>query len=408
MGGKTVKKNILIVDEGVSFGGSLVVAARLAKGLDKEFYNPIIVTAMDISVARDHVDNEVPLYQLSKNFTYVDRARIMPSIKRLKFKLLIKVLMVLVSLFEFFVNLQYQYKIGRLIHSKSIDLVHVNNSNDAALVAFLMGIKVVQHLHGWVLPSATLSDKFYSKIPDQIIAISESVRDFYVANGGVDNKTSVIYNPIAPGLLSPEHTKNLLREELNIDTTLLTIGVYGRVVEWKGQMNFVKAIKILNDKGCRFNILVVGDDSEGLKTGYFESLKAYCADELPDQNIVFAGYVSNPELYYQITDIVVHASIEPEPFGLVIIEAMQNGAAVVVSRYGAGKELIDVGVNGFVCDPRIPEDISEKLLLLVADEAVRKGIAENGMTDVLSKYGYQQFASNVSDVYKTLLAGESR
>ena len=127
MGGKTVKKNILIVDEGVSFGGSLVVAARLAKGLDKEFYNPIIVTAMDISVARDHVDNEVPLYQLSKNFTYVDRARIMPSIKRLKFKLLIKVLMVLVSLFEFFVNLQYQYKIGRLIHSKSIDLVHVNN-----------------------------------------------------------------------------------------------------------------------------------------------------------------------------------------------------------------------------------------------------------------------------------------
>lgn len=60
------KKNILIVDEGTAFGGSLIVAARLASALDKKHYNPIIVTAVDINIARDHVHHDIPLYKLSK------------------------------------------------------------------------------------------------------------------------------------------------------------------------------------------------------------------------------------------------------------------------------------------------------------------------------------------------------
>ena len=71
-------KNILIVDEGIGFGGSLIVSARLAASLDKTKFNPIIVTAMDINIARDHVDEKIKLLSLSKNFTYVDRAKITP------------------------------------------------------------------------------------------------------------------------------------------------------------------------------------------------------------------------------------------------------------------------------------------------------------------------------------------
>lgn len=398
------KKNILIVDEGEGFGGSLVVAARLAQGLDKALYNPVVVTAMDIDVARDHISSDVMVYQLNKRFSYADRARIMPFVKRLKFKLLMKVFLLLLSAFEVAVNFRFQLHIIKLIKKENISLVHVNNSNDAALAAFFSGVDVVQHLHGWVSATATLSDRWHAKIPKAVIAVSNVVRDYYVDTGGDGSKVTVIHNPIAPEVKLPFSSSNALKAELGLKPERLTIGVYGRIVEWKGQLNFVKAIKLLQDKGLLFNVLIVGDDSEKLRTGYYDRVRVFCDNYLTEQNIIFTGYVSEPVKYYQVTDVVVHSSIEAEPFGLVIIEAMQNGAALLASCYGAGMELIEPGINGLISDPRDPKDIAEKLLQLVTDNEMRNKISLRARQDALKKYNHKKFANSVSEIYEALLA----
>lgn len=396
-------KNILIVDEGTGFGGSLIVAARLAAALDKSKFNPIIVTAMDIKIARNHVNSAIELIGLSKNFTYVDRAKITPKLSTIKPRILFKLSIFLLTLYEALINIRYPITLAKLVYSKKIDLIHVNNSKDALIVARLTRTKCIQHLHGWEKPPNSRVSKFYYKLPDAFISISNVVRDIVIKAGADSKKINVIHNPIAD--ITPLSAANIevLKNEMKINNQLITIAIFGRVIRWKGQYQFVQALKLLKDRGYKFNALIVGDDGEGFDKGYFNKVKHHTETHLTDYNIIFTGYVSQPENLYQVSDIVVHASIEPEPFGLVITEAMQNGATVIASKYGAGPEIIQDNITGLICDPRNQNDIANKIKHLLDNPNTRKAIARQGEEKVKSTMAPHLFANKVAKIYSATL-----
>lgn len=396
-------KNILIVDEGIGFGGSLIVSARLAASLDKTKFNPIIVTAMDINIARDHVDEKIKLLSLSKNFTYVDRAKITPFLSKIKPRILFKLSMFLLTIYEKTINIHYPLILAYLIFLKKIDLVHVNNSKDALIVARLTRTKCIQHLHGWESPPDSKAAKLYYKLPHKFISISKVVEDV-VVNAGADNtKITVIHNPIADITPLPLNEIDDLKNKLRLNNHLVTIAIFGRVINWKGQYQFINALKILKEKGHEFNVLIVGDDGEGISKGYLNKVKRFSDTHLAEYNVIFTGYVSQPEKLYQVSDIVVHASIKPEPFGLVITEAMQNGAAVIASKYGAGPELIQNNITGLICDPIQPDDIANKIQYLLENPIIRNTIALKGKEIVTRTMNPHNFSTEVAKVYSTLV-----
>ena len=396
-------KNILIVDEGTGFGGSLIVAARLAAALDKTKFNPIIVTAMDINIARDHVDNNIELIGLAKNFTYADRAKITPRLSKIKPRILFKLSMLLLTLYELLINIRYPLSLIRLVYSKKIDLIHVNNSRDALIVARLTRTKCIQHLHGWESPPDSRSAKFYYKLPDAFISISNVVKDIVVAAGAESEKITVIHNPIADITPLSEAEIEKQKNKLQINNSLPTIAIFGRVIAWKGQYEFAQALKLLKDKGYKFNVLVVGDNGEWLNKSYLNKVSNYTDTHLADYNVIFTGYVNQPEKYYQISDIVVHASIEPEPFGLTITEAMQNGAAVIASQYGAGPEIVQENLTGLICDPKNPGNTAEKIQYLLDSPDIRKTIALKGKEKVMSTMTPKSFSHKVEKLYSGII-----
>src|SRR6202035_1639933 len=76
-----------------------------------------------------------------------------------------------------------------------------------------------------------------------------------------------------------------------------------------------------------------------------DDLRRYAADRGIGEMVGFTGFVAKPEEALRALDIVVHASTEPEPFGLIIAEAMACGRAVIASDAGGAREIFTAGVD---------------------------------------------------------------
>jgi glycosyltransferase involved in cell wall biosynthesis len=148
--------------------------------------------------------------------------------------------------------------------------------------------------------------------------------------------------------------------------------------------------------------LIVGDASD-LGENYETLLRNWVAENDLRDSVVFTGYCADVGPLYQVCDIVVHASIEPEPFGLVIVEAMSAGAAVIASKLGAGPEIIQAGVTGLTADPRSPDELANSIFKLLDDKELRRKVALAGKMHAREKYAPQRYAAAMDAVYQRVL-----
>ena len=98
-------------------------------------------------------------------------------------------------------------------------------------------------------------------------------------------------------------------------------------------------------------------------------------------------------------DVCVHTSIEPEPFGLVITEAMLYGIPVVASDRGAPKEIVEDGLSGFLIDPEDTGKLAETIIQLLSDESLRYEIGNKGSERVKKVYNLTEFGHSLNEVY---------
>ena len=115
------------------------------------------------------------------------------------------------------------------------------------------------------------------------------------------------------------------------------------------------------------------------------------------------GYVKDVGSIYSIMDVCVHASIEPEPFGLVIIEAMANAVPVIASDLGAPKEIITDSVNGYLVNPESSEKLAERIISLLSDDELRNRIGSKGREHVRENYQVDKYARSVEKIYSEVL-----
>ena len=115
--------------------------------------------------------------------------------------------------------------------------------------------------------------------------------------------------------------------------------------------------------------------------------------------ILMTGYIEDVSGIYSMMDVSVHASIRPEPFGLVIIEAMVNAVPVIASDLGAPKEIITDSVNGYIINPESSEKLAETIINLLSDVELRDRIGNKGRDHVLENYQVKRYAHTVEKIY---------
>ena len=160
-----------------------------------------------------------------------------------------------------------------------------------------------------------------------------------------------------------------LHDLLKIPHDHKLIGLVGVFARWKGQKEFIlaahKALPQL--KNCHF-LLIGGQIYDTLgERGFTEHLHKLVDALDRSEQIHFVPFQKSPQLVYNSLDLLVHCSIEPEPFGRVIVEGIFCETPVVAAGAGGALEIIRDETYGLLHTPGDPQDLANKILQSLGD-----------------------------------------
>jgi glycosyltransferase involved in cell wall biosynthesis len=167
------------------------------------------------------------------------------------------------------------------------------------------------------------------------------------------------------------------RAALTLPPDVPVIGIVGRLQPWKGQDRLLRAHLLLRERGHALHTLIVGGDAYGLSSEYADSLPALVDRLGLGGAITMTGQVEDAGPYIERMDILVNAS-DPEPFGIVLLEGMARGVAVVAVDSGGPRELIEDRRTGVLARSGEPSALADALESLLAAPTLRQAIAQAG------------------------------
>ena len=178
----------------------------------------------------------------------------------------------------------------------------------------------------------------------------------------------------------------------------------GRLTSWKGQELFINAVKLVNiELGYEaFYGIILGSD-QGRDT-YKKKLIRLCEEHGISNQIKFIDHCSDMALAYKISNIVISASIEPEAFGRVSVEAQSMQKLIIASNIGGSNETIIDEKTGLLFQSGDPKSLSKKIIkALTMDESLLKTIGIEGRKNIIKKFNVEKMCFSTYSEYKRLL-----
>ena len=385
---------VLIVDTARAFGGTLVVSRNLLKHLDRRRVEASLVSACKDGFVAPGFAGAAPVRLLSPRIDYVTMGRWKAVIhRRIRWPPLRRGIEILAMIAEIIVNIPYLLRLIGLYRKLQVDIVHVNNyTMEPMWAARLLGIPIIYHLHGFVPTQMDRSGRRNFREVKSFISISHVVTESAIRAGIDRGRIQEIPNFVEKMLEGPPPP--LPAEP--------AIGIFGRVTSWKGQKEFLQAaIQVLNEFPT-LRVYVVGDASDG-DPMYFEECIDIARNSAYPDNFEFTGRVPDVATYYRKCTVVVHASTWPEPFGMVLIEAMAEARPVIASIYGAAPEIIREGIHGYLVDPKKPEAIAAQVARLLGNSELSRTMGEQGYSTVRSHFSPHTAARRFESLYAQLV-----
>jgi glycosyltransferase involved in cell wall biosynthesis len=190
---------------------------------------------------------------------------------------------------------------------------------------------------------------------------------------------------VAAGTPMPTSTPESSPLELPRDVPV--VGLVGRLQPWKGQDRLLHAHALLRERGHELHTIIVGGDAYGFSSEYADSLPALILRLGLDGAVTLTGQVPDAGPYIEQMNILVNAS-DPEPFGIVLLEAMARGVAVVAVDSGGPAEFIEDRQTGILARSGEPAALADALEPLLVSADWRKQIGQAGR---------QRFAERFTD-----------
>ena len=304
-----------------------------------------------------------------------------------------------------------------IIFFLNVDIVHARSRAPAwsCLIATkLTRRKFVTTFHGTYNFKSNLK-KWYNSVmvrSDLIIAgsnfIFSHIKENYSKYLSNKKKFLVIFRGINTDYFNPkkikESDKNLLKKKWNITDEKKIILLPGRLTEWKGQEMFIEAISLLkkNLPELEFIAVILGSD-QGRKI-YKKKLIRLVEQHRLSGNVIFVDHLELMPIAYEISNVIVSSSIEPEAFGRVSVEAQSMEKPIVASNIGGSNETIINDKTGFLFKAGDSKNLSEKLKeVLNLSELTLNGIGAEGRKNIIAKFNVEKMCNTTYSEYKKLI-----
>ena len=304
-----------------------------------------------------------------------------------------------------------------LILFYNISIVHVRIRAPAwscLLATKITSRKLVTTFHG-TYNFKNLIKKLYNSImvkSDLIIAgsnfIFSHINQNYSKYFNKKKKFLVIYRGINIDYFDPSTTLDTDEDQLRLSWNLTRekkiILMPGRLTPWKGQEVFIEALNLVNKElGYESFYAVILGSNQG-RDIYTKKIKRLTEQHRLTRQLRFIDHCSNMPLAYKISDIIVSASIEPEAFGRVAVEAQAMEKIIIASNIGGSNETIIDIKTGFLFESENPEDLKKKIIVaLNLDESILKSMGNEGRKNIIKKYNVEKMCFSTYSEYLKLL-----
>jgi glycosyltransferase involved in cell wall biosynthesis len=195
-----------------------------------------------------------------------------------------------------------------------------------------------------------------------------------------------------------------ITKEWELARNKFTILMPGRLTSWKGQEKLIEALNILIEdyNNSNFQAIVLGSD-QGRKV-YKKKLIDLVQRYSLNKKIKFINHCKEMPVAYSLADVVVSASIEPEAFGRVAVEAQAMGRPIIASDLGGSKETILKGKSGFLYKHDDPRHLAKVLNTVIElDQDSLNSIGNEGRKNITKKFDVEAMCDSTLREYKKLL-----
>jgi len=311
---------------------------------------------------------------------------------------------------------RYRAALGRAINAFDPAIVHTNGLKMHVLAAWEIGSSrrpgLVWHLHDYLgtRPMTTRLLRWHHGAT--VVANSASVAadaTHALANG---TRVVTIRNGVDLGRFSTAGVRANLDAMSGLSqapANTVRVGLVATLARWKGHTTFLEAIARL-PRHLPVRAYIVGDamyQTEGSQYS-LDELRQLARSLGIDDRVGFTGFVHTPEATFRALHVVVHASTAPEPFGLVIAEAMACGRAVIVSNAGGAAEIVTPGVDALVHAPGDAGDLSTQIAALAGDAELRARLGHAARATAERSFDRVRLAAELIPVYQDVVERAGR
>jgi glycosyltransferase involved in cell wall biosynthesis len=188
------------------------------------------------------------------------------------------------------------------------------------------------------------------------------------------------------------------------------VGLVATYAPWKGHLLVLDAAACLSAESPDLPIrwYIVGGPIYQTAAQWSETeLRTAAATRGLANRVGFVPFVLDPAPVYRSLDVVLHASTNPEPFGLTVAEAMACGRAVVVSKSGGVTELFTDGVDAIGVEPGNVGEVAAAIRRLVDDAELRRALGRQARRTAEERFDANHYGRRLMAVYRSFLPGEA-
>lgn len=346
-------KNILFIHSSADMYGSDRALLNIAKYIDKKSYNIYILVPSDGPLVTE-------LKKIDNITIYIYPIAVLRR-KNLN----------ITGMFKYTFSSLSSYKfITKILKENKIDIVYTNTSVVliGAITAKHHKVKSICHVR------EIIKNKHENKF---ISAFLRHYADVIIVNSKATGKSLNVSSSKIKLIYDAVEEQKKQGNNKPTNPEVITIGMAGRINRWKGQKLFVDAASLVLEKHPNILFQIAGNACFGEE--FLENdLRNYIMSKNIKDKVIMLGYLDDMSSFYENVDIFVLPSIQPEPFGLVITEAMDYGIPVVATNHGGPTEILVNGESGYLVDYKSAKEMAKVLIMLIEDANKRKTIGANG------------------------------
>ena len=289
------------------------------------------------------------------------------------------------------------------------EVVHTHGMKAHLLAAWVVPrtTRVIWHLHDYVGRRSRSAPALRRSLGRCATVITNSVSVADDARSALGDGVPIVpvLNAVDLARFQPEgSSRDLPTDGASSSRPILRVGLVGTFGRWKGHPTFIDALARLSPTLPVHGVIVGGPvyRTDGSQFS-LDELQDYARRRGVADRLTFTGFLSDVETVLRSLDIVVHASTEPEPFGLVIAEAMACGRPVVVADAGGARELVTPGLDAVLHRPGDAASLASCIEALAADPDLRRRLGAEARRTAARRFDRARLATELAPVYERVV-----